>query len=175
MPSAVLLTLLAATGSAGLLCTLCRRRGGYGARACPVPGTSRCPSQDLGDKPTLGTGLRGAPPSQRPRKPHPKSLPSATLPDPSPIYSNELQLAEVRASGAGSAGSTGRGTEQPLPCPTVPQGCGDTLTPRQGGCGDTEQDAEPEDDSVYTNTLCQEEVTGTPCQQLLGEEVSCLS
>ncbi|XP_072737618.1 CMRF35-like molecule 8 [Ciconia boyciana] len=119
VPSTVLLSLLAAAGSAGLLCTLRRRREGNGAHVCPVPGTPQCPSQDLGDKPMLGTGLRGAPPSQRNRKPPPIPLLSGTLPprtkapaaprklgtaaelDHGPVYDNELDLAEVRAPGAG--------------------------------------------------------------------------
>ncbi|KAM6050182.1 uncharacterized protein LJ206_017354 [Theristicus caerulescens] len=152
VPSVVLLSLLAAAGSAGLLCTLRRRREGNGARACPVPGTPWHPSQDLGDKPTLGAGLQGAPPSQRDRKLVPVSLLSGTLPprtkvptaprkpgtaaepDHSLIYDNELDLAE-------------------------------------GGCSDMEQGPKPENDGIYTNTLCQEEVMGMPGRHF-PEEVS---
>lgn len=51
---------------------------------------------------------------------------------------------------------------QPLHRPAVPQGCRDMLSPCQGGCSDVEQDPKPENDSIYTNTLRQEEVTGMP-------------
>ncbi|XP_055653114.1 CMRF35-like molecule 8 [Falco peregrinus] len=120
----VLFSLLALAGSTRLLCILCRRcrrREGNGALVCPVPGTPRCPSQDMGDKPTLGTGLQGAPHSQQHRKPALESVLSATQVcaaprkpgiatelDDSPVYDNLLNLAEVRAPGAGSVGSTGR-------------------------------------------------------------------
>lgn len=64
VPSAVLLSLLAAAGSAGLLCSLHRRREGNNAHTCAIPYTTQYLSRTWGIKTRSGHKAVGAPTSQ---------------------------------------------------------------------------------------------------------------
>ncbi|XP_035198612.1 CMRF35-like molecule 2 [Oxyura jamaicensis] len=125
VPTAVLLSLLAVAGSAGLIYALWRRREDrrpLGAVRSNPKDQAQLHHLDFGD-----------------------SLPPRSNPPPTPskpafareldnVYDNELDL-----------------TKDP----------GDTPPPRHGSSA-MEQDAEPEDENFYTNTLCHDRSRGGP-------------
>lgn len=108
----------------------------------------------------------------------------ATKPGHGPVCDNKLDLAEVRAPGAGSvgsAGSVGRGRAArllALGSPRTTQLCptaAGTLCPLTRVAAAARSRALSQGTMVSTQTLCQEEVMETLSQHFLEEEVFYLS